>query len=174
VRLERLQTPIGEAIVVTTEDGALAGLDWADRPERLTQLLERYHGPVTLDEVADAPTAAARAVERFFAGEVGAIEDLPVDTGGTAFQQEVWAALRGIEAGTTTTYSALAQMLGRPDAVRAVGAANGANPVSIVLPCHRVVGAGGELRGYAGGLARKRWLLRHEGAPVPPEQGALF
>ena len=85
-------------------------------------------------------------------------------TGGTDFQRHVWRALRAIRCGTTVTYGALAQRIGRPAAVRAVGHANGANPISIVVPCHRVIGADRSLTGYGGGIARKRWLLIHEGA----------
>ena len=88
---------------------------------------------------------------------------MPVDTGGTAFQRAVWAALRRIPAGRTTCYSALASEIGRPAAVRAVGAANGANPVAVIVPCHRVIGKDGGLIGYGGGLERKAFLLRHEG-----------
>jgi methylated-DNA-[protein]-cysteine S-methyltransferase len=92
-----------------------------------------------------------------------AIDSLPVKTGGTVFQRSVWAALRTIPTGKTTTYGRLAAGLSRPKAVRAVGMANGANPISIVVPCHRVIGADATLTGYGGGLERKRWLLQHEG-----------
>ena len=87
-----------------------------------------------------------------------------VDTGGTAFQRDVWSALRQIPCGETTSYGAMAKSMGRPGAARAVGITNGRNPVALVLPCHRVIGADGSLTGYAGGIERKRWLLRHEGA----------
>ena len=93
--------------------------------------------------------------------------DIPWAAAGTPFQQQVWAALTGIEPGTTTTYGALAASIGRPRAVRAVGAANGRNPIAIVVPCHRLVGADGTLTGYGGGLERKRWLLAHEGVDLP-------
>src|SRR5262249_24563412 len=107
---------------------------------------------------------AASAMRRYFAGDLRAIEALVVDPGGTPFQQRVWAALRRIPVGTTVAYSALAQRIGDPLAVRAVAAANGQNPIGIVIPCHRVIGAAGSLVGYGGGLPRKRWLLAHEGA----------
>ena len=103
-------------------------------------------------------------MQAYFAGELDAIENLPVETGGTAFQRQVWAALRQIPRGQTESYGELAARIGRPRAVRAVGLANGANPVGIVVPCHRVIGANGTMTGYGGGVDRKRWLLEHEGA----------
>jgi methylated-DNA-[protein]-cysteine S-methyltransferase len=103
----------------------------------------------------------------YLAGRLDALDGLPVDAGGTPFQALVWAALRTIPPGQTWSYKALAERIGRPAAVRAVGLANGANPVGIVVPCHRVIGAGGSLTGYGGGLPRKRWLLEHEGALLP-------
>ena len=106
--------------------------------------------------------AVSAALEAFFAGRLQAIDAVAVHTGGTAFQRRVWAALRAIPAGTTTTYGRLAAALGQPTASRAVGLANGANPVVIVVPCHRVIGADGTLTGYGGGIERKRWLLDHE------------
>jgi methylated-DNA-[protein]-cysteine S-methyltransferase len=103
-------------------------------------------------------------LSRYFAGEVTTIEVIPVATAGTAFQRDVWAALRKIPPGTTLSYGALARTIGRPRSVRAVGLANGANPIGIIVPCHRVIGADGSLTGYGGGIERKRWLLAHEGA----------
>jgi methylated-DNA-[protein]-cysteine S-methyltransferase len=88
---------------------------------------------------------------------------VPLDTQGTAFQQSVWRALMGVEFGKTKSYLDIAQAINNPKAVRAVGAANGKNPISIIVPCHRVIGASGKLTGYAGGLDRKEWLLKHEG-----------
>ena len=108
--------------------------------------------------------APAKALRRYFAGDFDALDAVEVDTGGTPFQQEVWRALRRIPAGSTWSYARLASEIGRPSATRAVAAANGANPVSIVVPCHRVIGSDGSLTGYGGGLPRKRWLLVHEGA----------
>lgn len=116
-----------------------------------------------------------RAAEQLIAYFEGRLQrfDVPLAPQGTAFQQEVWTALAGIPWGTTTTYGALAAGLGKPDAVRAVGAANGRNPIAILIPCHRVIGTDGELTGYAGGLERKRALLRLEGVKVA-EQTELF
>jgi len=106
----------------------------------------------------------ARARAATEAGDLGAVDDILVEPGGTPFQRDVWMALRRVPAGTTVTYAQLAQTVGRPAASRAVGAANGRNPVSIVIPCHRMIGSDGSLTGYGGGLHRKRWLLGHEGA----------
>ena len=117
---------------------------------------------------ASAILAAARAqLGEYFAGTRTAF-DLPLAAEGTPFQREVWDALRTIPYGDTTSYSALARRIGHPEAVRAVGAANGRNPISIVVPCHRVIGARGELTGFGGGIERKRWLLEHEGGGALP------
>jgi methylated-DNA-[protein]-cysteine S-methyltransferase len=99
-----------------------------------------------------------------------------VQTSGTPFQREVWRALRNIPCGTTVSYAKLAEQIGRPAAVRAVGLANGSNPVGVVVPCHRVIGANGSLTGYGGGIERKSWLLEHEAsAPtMKQKQRALF
>jgi len=107
-------------------------------------------------------SAAKRAVLAYFAGQLEAISKLPVARSGTEFQNQVWTALRQIPGGTTLSYGALAKEIGRPTAVRAVGLANGSNPIAIIVPCHRVVGANASLTGYGGGLERKRWLLQHE------------
>ena len=104
------------------------------------------------------------AFERYFAGDRTALKTVPWTTGGTAFQRKVWQALATIPVGETWSYAQLAAAIGSPKAVRAVGLANGANPIPIVVPCHRVIGANGSLTGFGGGLDRKRWLLRHEGA----------
>jgi methylated-DNA-[protein]-cysteine S-methyltransferase len=149
--------------LVTDRDGRLCALDWEEFETRMRRLIERYHGAVPL-EAAPAPDRLRRALDAYFAGALGALEDIECRTGGTAFQRAVWAALRKIRPGETLSYGALAAGLGAPSATRAVGAANGANPVSLVIPCHRVIGADGSLTGYGGGLDRKRWLLRHEGA----------
>jgi methylated-DNA-[protein]-cysteine S-methyltransferase len=130
----------------------------------------RLHGLWFVDEPPANAAAEggvspfASAVRAYFKGEIDALEDLPVETRGTAFETEVWQTLRRIPPGHTWSYRDLAKAIGRPKAVRAVGAANGRNPVSLVLPCHRVIGADGSLTGYGGGLERKAWLLRHEGA----------
>ena len=118
-------------------------------------------GGYSLREAVD-PGGLSAAMNAYFAGELAAIDALPVATGGTAFQRTVWRALREIPCGETISYAALARRIGRESAVRAVGFANGSNPISVVVPCHRVIGSDGSLTGYGGGIERKRWLLAHE------------
>jgi methylated-DNA-[protein]-cysteine S-methyltransferase len=113
---------------------------------------------------AQNPGGASTALRRFFDGELDALAELPVRFHGTAFQARVWRSLRRIPVGTTRTYRELAQWVGDGRATRAVGAANGQNPLPVVVPCHRVIGSDGGLTGFGGGLSRKRWLLEHEGA----------
>ena len=161
--LDRRATPIGEAQLVTDADGRLRALDWADHEPRLRRLLHRHYGAIALS-VGRAPDAVRRALDDYFAGDLGALDAIDCATAGTDFQRAVWAGLRAIAPGETLSYGALAARLGMPKAVRAVGLANGANPIGVVVPCHRVIGADGSLTGYGGGLDRKRWLLRHEGA----------
>jgi methylated-DNA-[protein]-cysteine S-methyltransferase len=127
----------------------------------MQRLLRRHYGDCTLVP-ARAPATVRAALTAFFEGDLEAITRLGVRTNGTEFQRRVWAALRAIPAGRTTTYGALATRIGAPTASRAVGLANGANPIAIVVPCHRVIGADGKLTGYGGGLERKQWLLDHE------------
>ena len=161
--LERVSTPLGQMLVLTDAQQQLRAVDWQDYESRMHTLLRRQYGKDAV-QVHDAgqPSAARRALEAYFDGEVAAINDLPVALGGTDFQRQVWQALRGIAGGQTVSYGSLAGRIERPTAVRAVGLANGANPVGIVIPCHRVIGANASLTGYGGGLHRKRWLLEHE------------
>jgi methylated-DNA-[protein]-cysteine S-methyltransferase len=161
--IEQFASPVGPMLLVTDDANNIRGLDWEDHADRLHQLMRRYEGPIHL-KPRPAASAARHAIEAYFEGALTAIDTLPVKTGGTPFQSDVWAALRTIPIGKTTTYGALAVRLGRPKAMRAVGMANGANPISIIVPCHRVIGADATLTGYGGGLERKRWLLHHEGA----------
>ena len=164
--LDRVATPAGEVLLVVDADGAVRALDFAGYEDRMTRLLRRHWGEATLIE-GRAPAAVRVAVEAYFAGDLTALDELAVRTNGTDFQRAVWAALRAIPAGETRTYGQLAAAIGSPRAVRAAGLANGQNPIAIVVPCHRVIGADGTLTGYAGGLERKRWLLEHERG-VPP------
>jgi methylated-DNA-[protein]-cysteine S-methyltransferase len=163
---ERLATPIGVLVLLRDDDGRLRALEWEDLPARMERALRLHHGAagftVRTDGVAGA-SEAARRLRRYFDGELSAIDDIPVATGGTPFQRRVWQVLRTIPAGTTITYAEMARRIGRPTAFRAAGHANGANPISIVVPCHRVVGSDASLTGYGGGTERKRWLLAHEG-----------
>ncbi len=160
--IETFATPIGTALTVTDEEAQLRALDWEDYAPRMHRLLRLQYGSVRLEPKREA-SSTRRVVEAYFAGDLTAIDSLPVKTGGTPFQRSVWAALRAIPTGKTTTYGRIAAGISRPKAVRAVGMANGANPISIVVPCHRVIGADATLTGYGGGLKRKRWLLQHEG-----------
>ena len=161
--LERIPIPIGVALVAVDETGALRAVDFEDYEPRMRTLMRRHYADMPLTE-GRAPAAVREAMTRYFAGETGALDDLAWKTNGTEFQRRVWSALMTIPAGETLSYKGLAERIGRPSAMRAVGLANGANPVAVVVPCHRVIGSDGSLTGYGGGLPRKTWLLRHEGA----------
>jgi methylated-DNA-[protein]-cysteine S-methyltransferase len=174
MRLESctVETPIGAATVVV-RDHKLVLLDFADNTERIHRLLERRFGSHTLEPATLEPFASV--IQAYFRGELSLIHTLPVDiSNGSAFQRQVWTALLEIPAGETWSYARLAKHVGSPDAVRAVGATNGLNPISLVLPCHRVIGANGALSGYAGGVERKRWLLEHEMRHAPPQAAFVF
>lgn len=162
--IDRLPTPVGELVLIADEKGAMRALDWSDYYDRLMTLLDRHYRAegFLLKEQGD-PGGLTGIMQRYFAGDLTAIESVPVMTAGTEFQRSVWQQLRKIPCGETITYSELAKRIGRTSACRAVGSANGANPISIVVPCHRVIGAQGDVSGYAGGVERKRWLLAHEG-----------
>lgn len=163
--LERVPTPLGEMLVVTDEQGLLRALDWHDHEARMQELMRRQHpGERPQLRATSQASSATQAMRAYFEGDIGVIHALAVATGGTPFQRQVWDALRAIPDGQTISYGELAQRIGKPTAVRAVGLANGANPISIVLPCHRVIGSNRSLTGYGGGLERKRWLLQHEQA----------
>jgi methylated-DNA-[protein]-cysteine S-methyltransferase len=163
--LDRIATPVGTVLLVTDGEGAVRALDFDDYEPRMLRLLARHYGPVVLSPGA-SPAPVRAAIAAYFAGDRQALDGIVVRTGGTEFQRQVWAALRTIPAGETRSYGQLAAAIDRPKAVRAVGLANGSNPVGIIVPCHRVIGANGTLTGYAGGLARKTWLLAHEGVAV--------
>jgi methylated-DNA-[protein]-cysteine S-methyltransferase len=162
--IDRANTPIGELIVVADRQGSLRAVDWTDYEERMLRLLHRHYGTAVELEPARDPHGLTSKLLNYFNGDLAAIGKLPVRTGGTAFQKQVWSALREIPCGNFVSYAELARRIGKPNAVRAVGLANGANPVGIVVPCHRVIGSSGSLTGYGGGIHRKRWLLIHEGA----------
>jgi len=161
--IDRIPTPAGEALVMWDAAGALRVFDWAGYEARMQRLLARHYGAVT-PQNARAPEHLRTALTAYFGGDLASIDRIEVATGGTAFQRTVWAALRDIPAGRTESYGQLAARIGLPKAVRAVGLANGANPIGLIVPCHRVIGANGSLTGYGGGIERKRWLLNHEGA----------
>ncbi len=164
-RLNRIETPVGPMLIAIDDQERLRVLDWESHIERMERLMERYYG---LGAVALKPSAERNLVseklEAYVGGDIAAIDDIPTETTGTGFQRRVWAALREIPAGQTWSYGQLAAHVGEPGAARAVGLANGSNPIGVVVPCHRVIGANGTLTGYGGGIERKRWLLRHEGA----------
>ena len=161
--IDRVETPVGEMILVVDHDGNLRAADWTDHEERMLRLLRRqYRERELVLEPGENPHGLADAVRRYFAGDLAALDNLPTTTAGTAFQREVWRALREISCGDTVSYAELAERIGKPKAVRAVGLANGSNPIGVIVPCHRVIGADGSLTGYGGGIERKRWLLRHE------------
>jgi methylated-DNA-[protein]-cysteine S-methyltransferase len=161
IEVATIKTPIGPLTISEGPDG-LVGVDFDVSFPELALRLERRIGRCTL---ATGMFPAAGAIQAYFQHRnFVALETLKVAPMGTPFQRQVWAALRTIPPGTTISYGELATRLGRPTAMRAVGAANGDNPVSIVVPCHRVIGQDGSLVGYGGGIERKRWLLAHEGA----------
>jgi methylated-DNA-[protein]-cysteine S-methyltransferase len=165
--VDRIKTPIGELAIVADEGGCLRAVEWADHEDRMHHSLRLHYGKDGYAlKSARNPAGLSVALRAYFDGDLGAIDGLKVAPGGTDFQKTVWKALRGIPSGETISYAALAERVGRPNAVRAVGMINGRNPISIVVPCHRVIGRDGTLTGYGGGLHRKQWLLRHEGVSL--------
>ncbi|HTZ78518.1 MAG TPA: methylated-DNA--[protein]-cysteine S-methyltransferase [Stellaceae bacterium] len=170
LRIDRIGTPIGELVLIADEADRLRVVDWSDREADWRRGLRRHYGADGFTLTAEKnPGGFSDVMRAYFAGDLAAIEKLPVATGGTDFQKTVWRALRRIPSGKTVSYAGLARRIGRETAVRAVGLANGANPISIVVPCHRVIGSDGSLTGYGGGIHRKRWLLAHEGLDTPSD-----
>ncbi len=161
--VDRFATPIGEMYAVADERGRLRAFAWVDHESRGIQQLRQQYGARMSIQEGSAPAIVRRAIDDYFNGDLLAIDRIECATNGTPFQQSVWSALRSIPAGQTLSYGALAVRIGNPSAVRAVGLANGSNPIAVVVPCHRVMGTDGSLTGYGGGLERKRWLLAHEG-----------
>jgi methylated-DNA-[protein]-cysteine S-methyltransferase len=165
ISIATYESPVG-ALTVVADGHCVCLLHFGARDAAVDRFLARWYPGERVVDAAD-PAGAVTALHAYFAGDLHAIDTVPVDLHGTPFQQRVWAALRDIPAGRPVSYQTIARTIGAPAAVRAVGAANGANPVAIVVPCHRVIGSNGTLTGYGGGLDRKRWLLHHE-------QGGLF
>jgi methylated-DNA-[protein]-cysteine S-methyltransferase len=159
--LKEYSSPVSPLLVVTDDDGALRALEFADKEPRMHRFLKIHYGTCELKS-GSPPATVLRALDDYFDGNHAALDRIQVATGGTPFQRDVWRVLRTIPSGTTMTYGELGARIGRRGASRAVGAANGSNPIAIVVPCHRVIGAGGNLTGYGGGLPRKQWLLDHE------------
>ncbi|MGF7132600.1 methylated-DNA-[protein]-cysteine S-methyltransferase [Paraburkholderia sp. EB58] len=168
--LSHLESPLGDLLLVSDAQQNIRALEFADHKARLHRLLREHYGSTELVD-APAPDEIAQPLARYFSGELDVIKSLPTATAGTDLQRRVWAALRLIPVGASTTYGKLAKELGfdDPRAAIDIGAANGANPIAIVVPCHRVIASNGDLKGYAWGLHRKRWLLEHEKAtPASP------
>ena len=161
LQLERWKSPMTTLLLVADDEGILRALDFAEKEDRMHRLLRLHYGRYTLRD-GSAPASVKTALKAYFDGDIEALDEIQVATNGTPFQRKVWKALRNISSGTTISYGRLATEVGHPGASRAVGAANGSNPIGIVVPCHRVIGASGKLTGYAGGLLHKQWLLDHE------------
>jgi len=181
LRRATFETPVGPMLALASPTGLCAlEFDAARRHERLEARLARWFAPFTIEEAeacGESPDADRLAADRglqvtrrwltaYFDGPATAAPRAPFDMRGTRFELDVWLALLDVPSGATASYGAIARRIGRPAASRAVGLANGANPMAIVVPCHRIIGTNGALTGYGGGLDRKRWLLRHE-APEP-------
>ncbi len=164
---DRIASPIGDILIASSDEGICA-LDYSGYEDRMENLLTRRFGAFEFRRGSDPHQLKPRLFE-YFDGKLDAFEGVPVRTGGTAFQEQIWSALRTIPPGETRTYGQLATLLGRPQAARAVGHANSLNPVAIIVPCHRVIGSSSALTGYAGGLERKEWLLRHESSAIGAE-----
>lgn len=175
-RLDRIDTPVGEMLIVQDDSERLRALDWQEYEERMYKLFDRYYGKGAVELIpGDGSGRVVDALKRYVAGELDAIDTLEVETEGTEFQRQVWRKLRDIPCGQTWSYGKLARNIGKPRASRAVGMANGANPIGVVVPCHRVIGSNHTLTGYGSGIERKRWLLAHEGVVIDePRQSALF
>jgi methylated-DNA-[protein]-cysteine S-methyltransferase len=163
LEMDSFQSPLGQVILVA-RDSELVFVDFEGNEKRMRRLLEARFGAYRLEK-SSLPNFKSK-LEAYFSGDLEAMITLKVSTGGTEFQARVWQALCEIPTGQTMSYGALAAKLDKPGASRAVGMINGLNPISIVLPCHRVIGANGTLTGYAGGLERKKWLLEHEGVKL--------
>ena len=159
LHLTSIQTPLPVSkVLIACSGDAVVAVDFTQ--ERLTRLLRKRFGTIDFHQ----SKRYAKELQAYLDGSLSALETLPFEAGGTEFQQQVWGALREIPAGETRSYAQVAQQIGRPRAVRAVGLANSLNPISLIIPCHRVVGSSGALTGYAGGLALKGWLLSRESA----------
>lgn len=158
----RFDSPVGP-LTIAAHGSSVCILHFGDRPHAVHAVIEKWYPGETVARDRD-PAGAVSALRAYFEGDLAALDTVPVELNGTPFQRSVWETLRAVRAGTTASYSDIARAIGAPAAVRAVGAANGANPVAIIVPCHRIIGANGSLTGYGGGLARKQWLLRHEAA----------
>lgn len=156
-----MDSPIGP-LTVAARGGRVCLLHFGGDCESPRAMLLRWYRDEPI-EIHPDPAGAVSALREYFAGSTSVLDGIEVEMNGTPFQKRVWAALRSVRCGTTSSYSEIAKAINTPQAVRAVGAANGANPVAVIVPCHRIIGSNGSLTGYGGGLERKRWLLEHEG-----------
>ena len=159
---DRIETPIGDMILVA-RDGVLLLLEFEDAMPRIERQMKARFTDFEM-QLSKNPFGLTDIMRDYFGGNIYAIDNILTDGGGTAFEKQVWSELRKIPTGTTVSYGHIARKLGDINLSRAVGTANGRNPISIVVPCYRVIGADGSMTGYGGGIARKEWLLRHEGA----------
>lgn len=169
---DRIETPIGP-MVLLARDGVLLLLEFEDATDRVAREMRTRFGNAD-HQPAEDPFGFTSRVRAYFEGQLWAIDSIPTEGGGTDFEEQVWRELRTIACGTTQSYGAIAKRLGDPNLARAVGTANGRNPIAIVVPCHRVIGVNGQLVGYGGGLHLKKWLLAHERASAPSGQTDLF
>lgn len=158
---DRIATPIGDIVIVVDQNGSMRMLSFEDGNERWRREFVRHYPDAELSPKRN-PHGHSATLTAYFGGDMEALDRIPVVFDGTPFQNKVWKALRKIPTGKTMSYGALAKKIGEPKAVRAVGLANGSNPIGVVVPCHRVIGSDGSLTGYGGGLPRKKWLLEHE------------
>jgi methylated-DNA-[protein]-cysteine S-methyltransferase len=161
IHLTTMDSPIGP-LTVAARGSRVCLLQFGADGESPRAMLRRWYRDEPIEMHPD-PAGAVSALRKYFAGSTSVLDGIEVEMNGTPFQKRVWAALRSVRCGTTTSYSDIARTINTPQAVRAVGAANGANPVAVIVPCHRIIGSDGSLTGYGGGLERKRWLLEHEG-----------
>ena len=159
--MDRIESSIGDLLVVS-DGNNLCAIEFDGDEARLRAGMRKRFGEINLARASN-PQGFSSSIRAYFAGNLRALNSIPVMTGGTEFQRLVWNALREIPCGSTSSYGQLAKKIGKPGSSRAVGLANGSNPIPIVVPCHRVIGANASLTGYGGGLDRKRWLLEHEG-----------
>ncbi|MDA8092906.1 MAG: methylated-DNA--[protein]-cysteine S-methyltransferase [Betaproteobacteria bacterium] len=166
LRMNHASTPIGDILILSDPEGLVRAIEFKDRAHRMHRLLRAQYGAnaVTVED-SRGPVDCVRKVRAYFQGDLAALDQIGIATCGTPFQRSVWTALRLVGAGQTISYGGLAARVGRPAAARAVGLANATNPIPLIVPCHRVIGADGSLTGYGGGLDRKRWLLDHERTP---------
>ena len=167
IEISEVGSPLGE-VKIATHNGALCALAFADSWERTAVVLDRRFPSSPRRTVRIDGLGVGAALDSYFDGDLDALAAVPIDIAGTPFQEKVWEQLAAVRPGATVSYSDVAARIGTPRAVRAVGTASGANPVCLVIPCHRMLRSNGDLGGYGGRLERKAWLLEHERArPMP-------